>query len=103
MRLMSYPLVGSSATSPRTAQVTAVGFIPRYDISVSYMLSSHALKPLNHHRHALAAADAHRLEPDRASGRLQVVQQRAHDPRARHAVRMPERDRAAVGVQLLRE
>ena len=33
MRLMSYPLRGFDATSPSTAQVTAVGFIYREDIS----------------------------------------------------------------------
>ena len=34
---------------------------------------------------------------------VEVVQQRAHDARARHPVRMPERDRPAVRVELLAE
>src|SRR5205807_6777972 len=50
------------------------------------------VQPLDEHRHSLAAADAHRLEPDRAVGLVEVVQERAHDPRAGHAVRVTERD-----------
>ena len=42
---------------------------------------------LHDHRHALTAADAHRLEADRAVDRVEVVEQRAHDPRTGHAVR----------------
>src|SRR5438067_6099953 len=60
-------------------------------------------EPLDEHRHPLAAAHAHRLEPDRRVERLEVVEERAHDPGAGHAVRVAERDRAAVRVQLLSE
>src|SRR5207248_6343388 len=67
-------------------------------------LSGPALvQPLDEHGHALAAADAHRLEPDRAVHRLEVVEQRSHDPRASHPVRMAKRDRTAVRVELVAE
>src|SRR4051794_1315443 len=58
---------------------------------------------LDEHRHALPAADAHRLEADGAVERLEIVEQRPHDPRAGHAVRVAERDRAAVRIQLVAE
>src|SRR5580698_10130161 len=61
------------------------------------------LEALDEHGHALPAANAHRLEPDRLVERLEIVQQRAHDPGAGHAVGVPERDRAAVRIQLLAE
>src|SRR5215213_10859439 len=70
------------------------------------MRSSGALssvQPLDEHRHSLPAADAHRLEADRRVQRVEVVEQGAHDPGAGHAVRVAERDRAAVRVELLAE
>src|SRR5436305_9188083 len=73
---------------------------PRASASASAFRS---VQTLDEHRHSLPAADAHRLQPDRAVHRLQVVEQRAHDPRARHAIRMADRDRAAVRVQLVAE
>ena len=60
------------------------------------------LQALDDHRHALAAADAHRLEAVaacRASSR--PLMQRGHDAGAGHAERVAERDRAAVHVELL--
>ena len=54
----------------------------------------------DHHRHALTAADAHRLEAERGVGLLQVVDQGGHDAGAGHAERVAERDRAAVDVEL---
>ena len=50
---------------------------------------------------SLAAADAHRLEADRVVERLEVVDQRGHDARAGHPVRVAEGDGAAVRVELL--
>src|SRR5213080_1259052 len=56
---------------------------------------------LEHHRHALAAADAHGLQPEGAVLRLQTVEQRAGDAGAGHAERVADGDRAAVHVQLV--
>src|SRR5437764_3859584 len=53
------------------------------------------------HGHALAAADAHALEPIAGAGVLETVEERGHDPRASHAERVTEGDRAAVRVELL--
>src|SRR5215208_441548 len=61
------------------------------------------VQALDDHRHALAAADAHRLEADRLVERLEIVEERVHDPRAGHPVGVAERDRAAVRVELLAE
>src|SRR5438105_10815211 len=58
-------------------------------------------EPLDDHGHALAAADAHRLEADRLVEGLEVVDQGAHDPGARHAERVPQGDGPAVGVELV--
>src|SRR3954452_21675063 len=62
-----------------------------------------SVQTFDEHGHSLAPADAHRLEPDRPVERLEIVQQGVHDPRAGHPVRMAERDRAAVRVQLVAE
>ena len=61
-----------------------------------------ASEPLHDHRLAHPAGDAHRLQPDRAVERVEVVEQRGHDARARHPERVAERDRAAERVELLR-
>src|SRR5690606_12662837 len=45
---------------------------------------------LDQHGHALAAADAQRLEPDGLVEGLQVVEQRRHDAGAGHAERVAE-------------
>ncbi len=53
------------------------------------------------HRQALAAADAHRLEPVAAVGGLQTVDEGGHDPGAGLAERVAEGDGAAVHVELI--
>src|SRR4051812_35162074 len=58
---------------------------------------------LDHHGHALAAADAHRLEAERLVVVLQRVDERRRDARARHAERMTDGDRTAVDVELVTE
>src|ERR1700675_5022351 len=47
-----------------------------------------------------AATLAHGLEAPAAAGALQLVEQGDHEPRARRAERVPERDRPAVHVDL---
>src|SRR2546428_11135533 len=59
------------------------------------------VEPLHDHGHPLAAADAHRLQPERFVLLAKSVEQRAKNARAGHAEGMAERDRAAVGVELL--
>ena len=54
---------------------------------------SASAQALDDHRHALPAADAHRLEAPRLAGVLEAVEQRGHDPRAGHPERVAERDR----------
>ncbi|MBI2705291.1 MAG: SDR family oxidoreductase [Actinobacteria bacterium] len=51
--------------------------------------------------HALAAADAHRFEPEGLVGLLKPVDERGHDAGAGHAEGMTQRDRATVHVQLV--
>src|SRR5207248_2240791 len=60
-------------------------------------------QPFQHHRHALTAADAHRLQAPLLVVELQRVDQRAGDPGAGHAERVADRDRAAVDVELVAE
>src|SRR5687767_11259662 len=59
------------------------------------------VQALDDHRHALAAGDAHRLEPVLLVHRLEVVQQRGHDARTGLPERVPQSDRPAVRVELL--
>src|SRR4051812_38471014 len=63
--------------------------------------SSALRQALDEDGHALAAADAHRLDAPRLVVGPQVVDQRAHDAGAGHAERVAEGDRAAVRVQLI--
>src|SRR4029077_3284960 len=56
---------------------------------------------LDDHRHALASADAHRLEADRLVRRLEAIEERRHDAGAGHPERVPEGDRTAVHIQLV--
>ena len=83
------PCRGQRARGPRaraasngSTQRHAHGPCPRPAISRSGSLSAGARRASP----CPAAAHAHRLEADRLVARLEVVQQRAHDPRARHPV-----------------
>src|SRR5690349_19404400 len=55
-------------------------------------------EPLDDHGHALAAADAHRLQADGHVPLDQSVEQGVGDARAGHAEGVPHGDRAAVDV-----
>ena len=57
---------------------------------------------LDDDRHALAAADAHRLEAEPAVARLEPVDERGHDPGAGRPERVAQRDGATVHVELVR-
>src|SRR5512147_320667 len=59
-----------------------------------------ASDPFDQHRAALPAADADRRDAALSAGAHERVQQVEHDPRARRADRVTERDRAAVDVEL---
>ena len=59
------------------------------------------LDALNRERHALADADAHGRERAPAAGFHHLMRRRDGKPRARHAERMAERDRAAVRIDVL--
>ena len=56
---------------------------------------------LHDHGHALAAADAHRLEAERLARVLEPVEQRGHDAGAGLAERVAEGDGAALDVELV--
>src|SRR5699024_236614 len=56
---------------------------------------------LEHHRHALAAADAHGLDAEGLVLLAQVVEQGRGDARTGHAERVAQCDRAARDVQLV--
>src|SRR5688572_16917999 len=58
------------------------------------------LHPLDRHGQALADADAQGRERRLAAGLLKLVNRGKRQPRARHAERMAERDRAAVGIDV---
>src|SRR5690242_15609288 len=60
------------------------------------------LNPLQRERDALADADAHGAERAPAAGGLELIERGDHQPAARSAQRMTERDRAAIGVHLFR-
>src|SRR5947207_12358429 len=57
-------------------------------------------EPLEDHRHALAAADAHGFKTQGGVMELQAVQEGGSDARPGHAERVTDRDRPAVHVQL---
>src|SRR5207237_1860372 len=61
--------------------------------------ASRSVQSLDDHGHALAAADAHRLETDRLVEGLEVVDERRHDAGAGHAEGGAEGDGAAVRVE----
>src|SRR5205085_5716619 len=51
---------------------------------------------------SLADADAHRRDAVAPTATAELVQQSDDEPRAAHAERMPDRDRAAVDVHTVR-
>src|SRR6266851_3088197 len=59
------------------------------------------VQALHDHRHPLAAADAHRLEPVGLVLFTQTVEQRAQDARPGHPERVAKRDGATVRVELV--
>src|ERR1700732_3808127 len=65
---------------------------------LSHQLS---LQALHDHGHALAAADAHRLEAERFARVLERVEEGRHDAGAGLAERVAERDGAALDVELV--
>src|SRR3954447_1442848 len=60
-----------------------------------------SVQPLDDHRLAHPAGHAHGLQAVGRIERVEVVEQRGHDPRAGHAERVPEGDRAAERVEPL--
>ena len=68
---------------------------------VSLVLIAMTLQRFHNRRDALAAADARRREAVLLAAPPQLVRQRQQQPRAAHAERMAERDRAAVDVDLV--
>src|SRR6476661_4582270 len=56
---------------------------------------------LDDHGHALAAADAHRLDAERLVRLLEAVDQGGHDAGTGHAERVTEGDRPTVDVELV--
>src|SRR2546430_4028933 len=61
---------------------------------------SSASYPLERERNPLADADAHGDQRALGAGQHRLVRRRDGEPRARHAERMAERDRAAVRVDV---
>src|SRR5260370_6717181 len=82
---------GSSTASPRPSRS------PRSSRGASLV------KALDDHGHALAAADAHRLQPVGLVLFAQAVQERAQNSRAGHPKRVAESDRTAMRVELVAE
>src|SRR4051794_20949513 len=56
------------------------------------------LHPFERERDSLADADAHGGEAKPAAGSLKLLGRGQREPRPRHAERVAERDRAAIGV-----
>src|SRR4051794_17817655 len=83
--------VTANAGSRRVSKPPAKSAAPHVTEEPSASASARKLSSaLDEHGHALATADAHRLETDRAIHRLEVVQQGVHDPGACHAVGVAE-------------
>src|SRR3954452_13108568 len=57
--------------------------------------------PFERERYALPHADAHGGKRALATALLQAVDRGQRNARARHSERMPERDRAAVGIDVV--
>src|SRR5437764_1211726 len=73
------------------------------DIEVRQRAMGGSAEALDHHGHALAAADAHRLEPELLVVVLQRVDERRRDPRTGHAEGVADGDGAAVDIELVAE
>src|SRR5262249_56765544 len=67
--------------------------------SGTYASRPESVQAFDDHGHALTAADAHRLEPDRLARVLEPVQQRRHDAGTRLTERGTQHDHAALHVQ----
>src|SRR5436305_11808328 len=91
MLLFLYQLGSAHAPTPRAAHARPGARRMRRAL----------IQALDEHRLAHASGDAHRLDPVGAIHRPQPVEQRGHDPRARHAERVTERDRAAERFELV--
>ena len=85
---------GDLSAASAAKQTQEFGFIGK--VGQARCLS---LNALDDHRDALTAADARRRQAVTTIASMQLVQQRQHQPRARRAQRMTERDRAAVHVR----
>ena len=97
------PMVSSaSARQPVTVGTAAVAGAdavsgPRHNnapatVTARARPSFMSAQSLDDHGHALAAADAHRLQAEGLVGMLQAVDERRHDARAGHAERVAEGD-----------
>src|SRR5919204_2516718 len=85
------------ATATRVIQLTWLRTAAR----IRSTSSSNSVQSLDEHRLTHAAGHAHRLDPVGLVERLEVVEQRGHDPRSGHPERVAERNRAAERVELV--
>src|SRR5437868_6997298 len=65
--------------------------------------SRRLVEALDDHRHALAAADAHRRQADGLVISLESIDQRAQDARAGHPERVPKCNCTTVWIELVAE
>src|SRR3546814_20804050 len=68
------------------------------DVCSSDLSIASVVRAFEDHRNALAKADAHRHECMAAAPGDKLASGSKRDPRARHAERVPDRDRAAISV-----
>src|SRR4051794_3757736 len=87
--------ISGSGTRSSTAMIA--------DSSIAVVVAppmARMLHPFERERDSLADADAHRRQAELAAAALKLLGGGQSEARARHAERMAERDRAAIGVHL---
>src|SRR5215469_8768100 len=89
----------SQAARPMTRNVRVK--FPRINRIASSSAAPNRLDFLERQRHALPDTDAHGGERAFATALFQPMNRGQRKPRARHAERMPERDRAAVRIDVV--
>src|SRR5437764_8987756 len=87
--------ISGSGTVSSTAMIAASSIVASMTPAMAPILH-----PFERERDSLADTDAHRGQRQPPAIALQLLSGREREPRTRHAERMAERERAAVGVRV---
>src|SRR6478672_8330088 len=82
--------------------VSSTAMIAAWSTLIAVVAITDCLHPFERERDALSDADAHGCERKLSAAALKLLGRGQREPRAGHAERMAERDRAAVWVHLSR-